>query len=158
MTPVQASSFFRLDTQSLFATNMKQIRTTLSDALGCSTAFCSQEELLVMEWSGKQDVLSRLPKELFPNPPTSITEWDVDNRLGGVEPQYYKFYGEKIPTEQGKLLLGSGPESILVLYNLLSLKTQSDARDPTAIKLVNYVQKISLDVYCGGATTTRPIS
>lgn len=111
-----------------------------------------------MEWSGKYDVLSRLPKELFPDPPKKITEWDFENRLGGVEPQYYKFFGEKIPTEQGKLLLGSGPESILVLYNLLSLKTQSDAGDPTAIKLVNYVQKISLDVFCGGATTTRPIS
>jgi hypothetical protein len=84
MTAVQASNFLRLDPQSLFATNMKKIRTTLSTTLGCSTTFCSEEEILTMEWSGKQDVLSRLPKDLFPNPPASITEWDVENRLGGV--------------------------------------------------------------------------
>ncbi len=84
MTLTQASNFLRLDPQSLFAAKMKQIRTTLSTELGCSTTFCSEEELLTMEWSGMKDVLSRLPKDLFPNPPASITEWDVDNRLGRV--------------------------------------------------------------------------
>ncbi len=66
--------------------------------------------------------------------------------------------GDKLSTEQGKLLLGSGPESILVLFNLLSLKTQCDAGDINAVKLVNYVQKVAFDVYFGGAMTTRPIS
>jgi hypothetical protein len=46
----------------------------------------------------------------------------------------------------------------LVLFNLLSLKTQCDAGDETAKKLVNYVQKVSLDVYFGGANTVRPVS
>jgi hypothetical protein len=45
-----------------------------------------------------------------------------------------------------------------VLYNLLSLKTQCDAGDATAKKLVNYVQRLAIDVYFGGATTNRPIN
>jgi hypothetical protein len=65
--------------------------------------------------------------------------------------------GEKLSIDQGKLLLGSGPESILVLFNLLSLKTQYDAGDANAKKLVSYVQKVSFDVFFGGATTTRPL-
>lgn len=57
-------------------------------------------------------------------------------------------------TEEGKLLLGNGQESILVLYNLLSLKTLCDSGDQKAKKLVNYVQKLAIDVYFGGPTTT----
>jgi hypothetical protein len=38
------------------------------------------------------------------------------------------------------------------------LKTQCDAGDETAKKLVNYIQKVSLDVYFGGANTVRPVS
>lgn len=66
--------------------------------------------------------------------------------------------GEKLSTEQGQLLLGSGPESILVLSNLLVLKTSTDSGDAAAKKTLNYVSKAMLDVYFGGPTSKRPLS
>jgi hypothetical protein len=65
---------------------------------------------------------------------------------------------EKLSYEQGQLLLGSGVESLLVLSNLLTLKVQTDCNDSQAKKLINYVQRVAIDVFFGGPTTTRPIS
>lgn len=75
-----------------------------------------------------------------------------------MQPQYHKVTGDKLPLEQGKLLLGSGPQSILVLFNLLSLKTQSDTGDAASLKLIGYIQKTVIDLYFNGPTLTRPIS
>lgn len=66
--------------------------------------------------------------------------------------------GEKLPTEHGQLLLGSTPESILVLSNLLVLKTSTDSGDDSAKKTLNYVSKVVIDVYFGGPTPKRPLS
>lgn len=66
--------------------------------------------------------------------------------------------GEKLPTEQGQLLLGSGPESILVLSNLLVLKTSTDSGDDSAKKTLNYVSKAVIDVYFRGPTPKQPLS
>jgi hypothetical protein len=46
-----------------------------------------------MEWSGKKTVLDNLP-DFFP--PSNILGWDVENKLNGYEPQYYKVTGEQI--------------------------------------------------------------
>jgi hypothetical protein len=77
MTATQASQFLRIDQDSQFAASIKQIRATFSSAFGCSRTFCSEEELLAMEWSGEQDVLSRLPADYFSNSSASISDWDV---------------------------------------------------------------------------------
>lgn len=158
MNSEQAIQFLRLDGQSLFTTKMKEVRKTLAEALECTGGVCNEDELLAMEWSGEKDVLSRLPPALFPHPPVSITEWDIDNKLNGIQPQFHKLMGEKLPLEEARLLLGSGPDSILVLFNLLSLKTKGDSGDQTAQKLVGYVQKVSIDVYFGGPTIKKPIN
>jgi hypothetical protein len=65
---------------------------------------------------------------------------------------------QKLTIDQGRLLLGSGAESILVLSNLLAYKSKADAEDALANKLVNYVTRIAIDLYFGGSTTTKPIS
>ncbi len=105
-----------------------------------------------MEWSGKKTVLDNLP-DFFP--PSNILGWDVENKLNGYEPQYYKVTGEQISNQKGAALLGSGQESLLVFWNLLNYKAKADSQDPQALKFVNYIQKTVIDLYFSGPYTVK---
>lgn len=143
----QASQFLRLDKNSFFVQKMKEYNGLLKKQFGCTGLVCTANDLLVMEWSGKKTVLDNLP-DFFP--PSDILGWDVENKLNGFEPQYFKVTGEKLTNEKGALLLGSGEESLLVLWNLLNYKSKADSQDPDALKLVNYIQKVVIDIFFSG--------
>ncbi len=158
MTANQLSQFLKLDQNSLFVTKMKSLRTIIKENYNCNEKYCTSEDLLILEWSGQTDVISNLPQQLFPDRPKSILEWDIEGRLNGFQPQYYKVMSQKLSYEKGKEFLGDGAVSILSLFNLLLMKTRTDANDALAKSLVKYVQKVTIDMYFKGPTSNQPLS
>lgn len=131
---------------------MKEYNTLLRVYFDCPGKVCTINDFLIMEWSGKKTVLDNLP-DFFP--PSNILGWDVQNKLNGYEPQYYKVTGEIISNQKGAALLGSGVESLLVIWNLLNYKSKADSQDPQAIRVINYIQKVVIDLYFSGPYTVK---
>lgn len=99
MTPSQTSQFLRLDPQSLFSSQMKEISQAISSHYGCSHKICSKDELSAWEWSGLKPILGNLPQAYFGVSGVTILEWDDNNCFKKTEPQYWKVMGEVISAE-----------------------------------------------------------
>lgn len=121
--------------------------TTFKCNVGHGNEACNSKELFCKQWS-TGSVISDLPNDIFPNKVGSINDWDENNILKGLNPDYHAITGKETTVDECRLILSSEENGgIYSWFNLIKL-AQAQVQDSRM--LLKYIASNTLWIQMEG--------